>query len=72
MTTDDKLNQIAEEIRKVSIAMRRFRDGPLKRRAVVVLLKYATGLAVRDIELVLDGLDGLEQKYLKPEKKAAT
>ena len=68
MTTDEKLDQIADEIRKVSEAMRRFRDGPLKKRAVVLLLEDATGVPRSTITKVLDGLNALEDKYLTPVK----
>lgn len=64
MTTDEKLDQIAEEIRRVSKAMRRFRDGLLNRRCVAVLLRDATGLGLNDIYTVIDGMESLEDKYL--------
>jgi hypothetical protein len=35
------------------------------RRAVVVLLKDATGLGKREVEIVLDGLAELEKRYCK-------
>lgn len=67
MTTDEKLNQIADEIRRVSKAVRRFRDGPINRRCVGVLLRDATGLGLNDIYAVMDGLESLEERYLKDE-----
>lgn len=67
MTTDEKLNQIADEIRRVSRSIRRFRDGPLTRRCIGVLLRDATGLGLGEIYAVMDGLESLEGKYLKDE-----
>ena len=64
MRTDEKLKQIESEIKKLSASMRRFRDGPLNRRCVVVLLKDATGLGLSEINAVLDGLEALEERYL--------
>lgn len=60
------LETIAEEIRSLSERMRKFNDGPLKRRAVVILLKDITGLNQGQINAVLDGLEALEDHFLKP------
>lgn len=48
--------------------MKRFDKGPLKRKAVVILLQDITRLNRNDINSVLDGLVGLADVYLKPEK----
>ena len=64
MTTDDKLKQIAKEIKMISASMRRFRDGPLSRRCIEVLLKDTTGIPLTTIKKVLDGVDALEDEYL--------
>lgn len=65
MTTEEKQKEIAEEIRKISKSIRRFRDGPLTDRCVVVLLHDATGLAKGTIRDVLKGIESLEETYLK-------
>ena len=67
MKTDEKLNQIAEEIKKLSKSIRRFRDGPLTDRCVVVLLHDATGLPMGTIREMLDGIESLESTYLNEE-----
>lgn len=68
MIDEKKLDEVAAEIRRVSDAMKRFDKGPLKRKAVVLLLQDITKLNRADITAVLDGLTGLADVYLKPEK----
>jgi len=48
--------------------MKRFDKGPLKRKAVVILLQSITKLSQADITAVLDGVRDLADIYLKPEK----
>ena len=64
-TTTEKQNEIAEEIRKLTKAIRVFRDGPLSERCILILLRDITGLSLSDIKNVLDGIDSLEDHFLK-------
>lgn len=64
MKTSEKVDEIAAEIKRISEAMRRFRDGPLNDRCIVVLLHDATKIPKQQIKKVLNGLSGLEDVYL--------
>lgn len=67
MKTKDKANDIAKEIKKLADAMRRFRDGPLNERCLLVLLKDVTGLPLATIKTVLEGASELDTYFLKGE-----
>lgn len=61
---------LAVTIRRIADGMDRLIRSGLKKNAVVVLLKDATGVGKRDIELVLAGLAGLAKQYTtEPAKK---
>lgn len=70
MTNEQKLEQIAAEIRRVSQSIRDLRDGPLSDRCICVLVKDVTGIPMTKIRQVLDGLEALEEIYLKPTEEA--
>lgn len=65
MTTNEKTEEIAEEIRKLSASIRRFRDGSLNQRCISILLRDVTGLKLIDINAVLDGAAELDKHFLK-------
>lgn len=69
MNTNQKTDEIAEEIRKLSEAMRRFRDGKLNQRCILILLRDVTGLGMAEIKAVLDGAAGLDERFLKKTKQ---
>lgn len=58
---------LATSIRDIAASMRKINDGPLNRRAIVVLLRDSTGTAVSmtQIDLVLRCLTDLERRYCK-------
>lgn len=56
---------LPEMIRDVSECVSKLTGKGFNRRAVVVLLRDATGLGKREIESVLDGLTELERRYCK-------
>jgi len=64
-TTIDKTKEIAEEVRKLSASIRRFRDGPLNNRCILLLLRDVTGLGMNEIDAVLKGAADLDKKFLK-------
>lgn len=66
--TDDRPVDLAEEIKKISRGFEALKKTGLKRSAIVVLLKDATGLGKRQIEKVLDGLADLEKNYLSTKR----
>lgn len=52
--------KVAEKIRQMVDFSKVMRDAGISRRAVVALLVESTKLPKRDIELVLQGIDGLK------------
>lgn len=66
----NKIDPIVLEaaIVEVADALRRLNASRLNRKAVVVLLRDVTGLGKGTVESVLDGIEGLESRYLKPRK----
>lgn len=56
---------IAASIIKISEGMQAINKGPLNRRAILVLLKDATGLTFAEITKVLDAQADLRRLYLK-------
>ena len=67
-----ELNIIAENIETVAKAGEIFKQTRLKDKAILILLKHSTGLAERDIKLVLDAIPLLERDYLKPKSPKVT
>lgn len=64
--SENELNIIATHIESVSRAAESFKASRLKEKTILVLLHHMTGLAQRDIQLVLTALPMLEKEYLKP------
>lgn len=62
--TDDKPN-LAEAISRIADGMQQLLKSGLNRRAIVVLLRDATGCNKTDIERVLDGLQTLARDYAR-------
>lgn len=56
---------IADSIVEIAKSMKSLNDSRLKKRAIVVLLHDATGVARKDIISILDGLDQLQAEWLK-------
>jgi len=54
---------LAEHIRRVSDGVRRLLASGLKKNAVIVLLAHDTGVGMRNIEKVIDGIAELAKKY---------
>lgn len=63
------LAQLESELRQISGAVRRLLAGPIKRRAVLVLLKdslpQTSGIGIRDIDTVIEAIESLDTQYLK-------
>lgn len=59
---------LADSIVAISAGIKKMRAGRLGDRAVIVLLKDATGVSQRDIKLVIDGMASLEAMYLRKKK----
>lgn len=56
---------IAESIIEVANAFEKINNSRLKQRAIIVLLKDMTGLAMKDIEMVLTASAKLKDWYIK-------
>lgn len=56
---------LVELIQGISAAMKKLSSSKLKQDTIIALLRDRTGLAKRDIKLVLDNLDKLEKIWLK-------
>ena len=65
--TETTPEEIAKEIKRVSAQIRKLRDGSLNDKAIAVLVNNVTGLPQRTILKVLDGIEALEDHYLKEE-----
>lgn len=56
---------IAQSIIQVSDAFVKIQKSRLSQRAIMLLIKDTTGLAMRDIEIVLNAVPKLKDIYLK-------
>lgn len=56
---------IAKAIIDVARGFKKINEGPLNQRVVILLIKDLTGLAIADIERVLNAAASLERKYIK-------
>ena len=61
----ETVEEIATEIAKLSRQVTALLSGRLNRKAVVILLTASSGLNQSNINMVLDAIMGLEEKYLK-------
>jgi hypothetical protein len=59
------MEKLATEIRSIDDAMRRLESGPVKKRALLILLKDLSGVSIGDIERVLKSMSNLRAEYLK-------
>jgi hypothetical protein len=56
---------LAQSILEISQGMARLRAGKLNEKALLLLLSHSSGVAQRDVKLVLWALDSLANTYLK-------
>jgi Ribonuclease G/E len=61
-----QLENLTEEIRKVSQLGKAINNSKLTRRAVCLLLSEMSGVKRSDIDVILHNLPLLEKQYLKP------
>lgn len=61
----ETVETIATEIAKLSRQVSALLSGRLNRKAVVLLLVASSGQTQATINIVLDAISGLEEKYLK-------
>jgi hypothetical protein len=64
----DDARRLAESVRKIEKGMKELNSAGLNRKAIVVLLAESTGVARRDINAVLNGLESLGAEYLEQSK----
>lgn len=60
--------RLAEAIKRIDKAMKELVESGLSRKAIVTLLADSTGVAKRDINAVLNGLETLGNDYLERSK----
>lgn len=60
--------RLAESIKRIDKAMKELAESGLSRKALVTLLADSTGVAKRDINAVLNGLETLGNDYLERAK----
>lgn len=60
---------IAQSIVEIAKGMKVLNSMRLSRRAIVTLIHEQSKIARRDIEIVMNNLDRLEQDWLKPSQK---
>jgi len=60
------LENLTEEIRKVSQLGKAINNSKLTRRAICLLLSEMSGVKRSDIDVILHNLPLLEKQYLKP------
>jgi hypothetical protein len=61
--------KLADAIRRIDKAFKELDNAGLNRKAIVVLLNESTGVARRDINAILDGLNTLGATYLDRAKE---
>ena len=62
---EDRTEEIAEEIEKLSKVFTALEDSRLSRRALVLLIHDMTKVGKRDIETLLDALPNLADHFLE-------
>jgi hypothetical protein len=60
---------LAESILELSEGIKKVRAGRLNDRALFILLRDATGVGINEIESIVDALENLDRRYLKPKEK---
>jgi hypothetical protein len=60
----ETVEQIAGNIKNLAIAVDRLLNGPLKKRALVVLLASSSGQSQKTVDLVLQSLSNLHSDWL--------
>jgi hypothetical protein len=56
---------LATAVTEIARAFKKINEGPLKRKALLVLLKDSSGVPMNQITRVLDSLTDLERNYCK-------
>lgn len=70
--TDEAPEVLASAIREVSRAAKKLLNGPLSRRALLVLIQdnISGNIGLQDIGVVLDAASGLEKRYIVKPKES--
>jgi hypothetical protein len=70
--TPEDARKLADAVKRIDKFAKEFTTSGMNRRALVVLLHDATSVTKRDINAVLDGLDGLGDMYLEKATRKGT
>jgi hypothetical protein len=66
---EEWLHELAEQVEALSSAVEKLRGGRVNEKAIVVLLKWVTGMPMYEIKRVLDALEDLPSLVLKYEEE---
>ena len=58
------IEQMADMVEELQAGAKRMMEAGLNRRAVLLLLSDASGLCMRDVDLVLNGMESLKKRFL--------
>lgn len=67
-TPEHSAEVIAEHIAAIAESMKKMRAGKLNERAIVLLVSASSGVNQSTVRSVLEALDTLDKKYLRPSK----
>lgn len=56
---------LAAEIIEMSNAVKKILDGPLQKRTLLLLISDASGVPMKTVSLVLQGMEDLKHNYIK-------
>lgn len=61
---------LASTIKAMSESVKKLLDGPVKKRALLILIKdQIAGIGIRDIEMVIDAMSNAARFHLKPKEQ---
>jgi hypothetical protein len=61
----DAAKLLSEQIKAIDDAMKRIEAGPLKKRAIMLLIKDISRVSYQDIESVLNAMGRLKAEFVK-------
>ena len=63
--TEEPIEVLASEIKSISAAMTKMRNGALRAKTITLLISHASGVPQRDVERVLEAMSDLGRRYTK-------
>lgn len=59
------LEEIADGIRRIDAGIKLLESGPIRKKAVLILLSHITKMSQKDVDIVLQGLSEFRRTVLK-------